>query len=99
MRVRLALALVWGLLAAVALYAVVRGVQYFAFPDPNPAIVVWSAHAGYFWRAWIVAYGGGFAAFIVFFASRSLAPKLAGALPAAVIASAALLAVQAIAFP
>ncbi len=99
MRVRLGIALVWGCLTAVLLYAVVRVVQYFMFPDPNPAIVVWSPHAGYFWRSWIVAYGGGLAAFIVFFASRTLAPSLARALPAALLVSAVLLVAQTLVFP
>ena len=99
MRMRLGLALVWGLATAVLLYAVVRAVQYFLFPDPNPVLVVWSPHAGYFWRSWIVSYGGGLAAFIVFFASRTAAPKLARALPAALLASAAVLVAQTIVFP
>jgi hypothetical protein len=64
---RLALAFQAACTAAVALYAVLRVAQSFLFKEPNPATVIWSAHAGYFWRAWTVVYGGvmvGFAAFV-----------------------------------
>ena len=33
----------------------VRAIQYFVYPDPDPATLVWSAHAGFFWRCWTCA--------------------------------------------
>jgi hypothetical protein len=61
-----AVSLAWGMVVSIAAYAVVRAIQFFVYPDPNPATLVWSAHAGYFWRAWTVAYAGGIGAFIAF---------------------------------
>ena len=91
-------ALVWGLIVAIAGYAVVRVVQHLLFPEPDPAALVWSAHAGFFWRVWTVAYAGGMAAFAVFvaphrtgLAARALAPGIAVA--------ASLLVLQTIFFP
>jgi hypothetical protein len=90
----LALALAWGAVVSVAMYAVVRAIQFFLYPDPNPATVVWSAHAGYFWRAWTVAYAGGIAAFAAFVFARRAPERIARALVPALTVAAALLAVQ-----
>jgi len=95
----LALSLAWGLVVAVGAYAVVRSIQFALYPDPNPAAVVWSAHAGYFWRVWTVAYGGGLAAFIVLPVARRHVEGCARALGPAVGIAAALLALQAALFP
>ena len=75
--VPVALALAWGLLVSVGLYAVVRAIQFFIFPDPNPALVVWSAHAGYFWRVWTVVFAGGLAAFSAYVAALRGAERVA----------------------
>ena len=94
-----AVALGWGLVVAVASYAIVRAVQCIVAPDPNPAAAVWSAHAGYFWRVATVCYAGGNAAFITFLLARRQPQKFARALPRAVGISASLLALQATFFP
>ena len=60
----IAIAAAWGLVVAVLLYGAVRAIQYFVFPEPNPATVVWTAHSGYFWRIWIVAFAGGIASWM-----------------------------------
>ena len=81
---RAALAAIWGFVMAVGLYGALRIVQSALFPEPNPATVVWTAHSGYFWRLWIVAYAGGIAACVAFVvtahraegASRKLLPAL-----------------------
>ena len=70
-RVRVALALQGACIATVALYAVLRLVQALLYPEPNPATVIWSAHAGYLWRAWTVAYAGAMAGFATFAAAKS----------------------------
>lgn len=46
--------------ATIALvYAVIRVVQFFFYPEPDPALVVWSPHVAMFWRFWIGVYIGG----------------------------------------
>jgi len=93
-----AVSIAWGLVVTVGGYAVVRAVQHFVYAEPDPATLVWSAHAGFFWRAWTVAYAGGMAAFAVLvaphrtgLAARALAPGIAVA--------ASLLVLQTIFFP
>jgi choline-glycine betaine transporter len=93
-----ALSLAWGLVVSVGSYAVVRAIQHFVFTEPNPATLVWSAHAGFFWRAWTVAYAGGMAAFIAF-AARGRTEATARALAPAIAVAAALLALQVVFFP
>jgi len=61
--VRLGLALVAAALAATALYALMRVGQKLAFPEPDPAMVIWSEHAGYYWRALTAGYLGGMVGF------------------------------------
>lgn len=62
--IRAALSLMAGCVTATGLYALVRGIQFLAFREPNPATVIWSAHAGFFWRIWIVSYAGGMASIL-----------------------------------
>ena len=97
--VALALSLAWGLVLAVGAYAVVRSIQFSVYPDPNPATVVWSAHAGYFWRIWTVVYAGGIGSFIVLPVARRHIEGCTLALGPAVGVAAALLALQAAFFP
>jgi hypothetical protein len=94
-----ATSLAWGLLVAVGAYAVVRAIQFFVYPDPNPATLVWSAHAGYFWRAWTVGYAGGIATFIAFPIVRGRIERAVRALAPAVAVAAGLLALQALFLP
>jgi choline-glycine betaine transporter len=96
---RLRLALIAGCLTAVALYGLLRVVQLVLFPEPNPATVIWSAHAGYFWRAWTVAYTGGMAAFVAYLASGRAPGRVARVLGAALVPCAVILTVQAVFFP
>jgi hypothetical protein len=93
-RVAAAVAAGWGAVVAVAAYAVVRGIQFFVYPDPNPATLVWSAHAGFFWRCWTCAYAGGFAAFIAYLMARARPEGAARTLAPAVAVAAAMLAAQ-----
>ncbi|HEX3772497.1 MAG TPA: hypothetical protein VHV30_16580 [Polyangiaceae bacterium] len=92
-----AIALAWGLVVAVSGYAIVRAIQHVVYPEPNPATLVWSAHSGFFWRVWTVAYAGGIASFAV----RAVADPARAAkhLPTAVVIAAGLLAVQALFVP
>jgi len=97
--VALALGVAWGASIAVVAYGVVRTIQFFLYPDPNPATLVWSAHAGFFWRCWTCAYGGALAAFIAFVVARRDAERAARSLLPAVAVAAAVLAAQVAIFP
>jgi hypothetical protein len=94
-----AVSLVWGMVVAVGGYALVRVVQSFVWPDPNPATLVWSAHSGYFWRAWTVGYAGGIASFVAFLVARTQTERAARALGPAVGVVAVMLALQALFVP
>ena len=83
-----------GLVVAVGAYAVVRSIQFFVYPDPNPATLVWSAHAGFFWRCWTCAYAGGIAAFVAYLFTRGSVERSVAALGPAVAVVAGMLALQ-----
>ena len=89
-----AVALSWGLVVSVGTYAITRAIQHFVFPEPDPATVMWSAHAGFFWRVWTVAYAGGIAAFVAWIVARARRAAAARALAPAVVVAAALLVLQ-----
>jgi hypothetical protein len=97
--VAIAVSLAWGLVVAVGAYAIVRTTQRLLYPDPNPSLAIWSAHAGYFWRVWTVSYGGGIAAFVVLLIARRSVSGPAHALVPALGIAAALLALQAALLP
>lgn len=94
-RTRLAIAFITACATATATYAVLRVAQYLLFTEPNPALILYSAHAGYFWRSWISAFFGatiGFAAW--------LAPtRGARSLPLGVVVATGLLTAQTIFVP
>ncbi len=64
------------------------------FREPNPATVIWSAHAGYFWRVLIVSYAGGMAAVMTWAAASAAPDRVARLLPSAVAVAAALILLQ-----
>ena len=94
-----AVSLAWGLAVAAAVYAIVRAIQSLLYADPNPRAVIWSAHAGYYWRMWTVSYMGGIAAFVVLLSMRRRVESWARALVPTVGIAAALLILQAALFP
>ncbi len=55
---RFGVAVVAAALAATALYGLMRVGQKLIFDEPNPATVIWSEHAGYFWRSLTAGYVG-----------------------------------------
>jgi hypothetical protein len=81
-RARALASIACGLEAAVVVYAVARVVEALLLPQPNPALVIASVHAGYFWRAWIAAFAGGFVALTVGLFARSTDPLARAALRA-----------------
>jgi hypothetical protein len=97
--VRLALSLVATSTAATALYAALRVAQALLFREANPATVLWSEHAAFFWRAWTAVYVGGMGGLLTFAASARSAPRVASLLARALPFAAALLGVQALLCP
>jgi hypothetical protein len=81
------------------LYAILRVAQALVFTEPDPALVIWSEHAGFFWRAWTVAYLGGMSAFLTWLGSARHAPRVASLLTKAVPIAAALLTAQGLLVP
>ena len=97
--VRLSLAVVAACTTATALYATLRVAQALLLEEADPATVIWSEHAGYFWRALTVGYVGGMIAFLTWVASARSAPRVAEVLARAVPVAASLLLAQAILVP
>ena len=97
--VRVALGAMATCVVAVALYAIVRTVQLVLFGEANPATVIWSAHAGYFWRAWTVFYAAGMAGFVAFLAAKRDPARVARVLLRALTVAGALLVAQSIFIP
>jgi hypothetical protein len=94
-----ALSLAWGLLIAAGVYSVMRAVQSCFISEPDPATVMWSAHAGFFWRALTAGYAGGMATFVIFIAIRGHEPAAARALVPAVAVAAAVVTLQGLLLP
>ncbi|MGO8991924.1 MAG: hypothetical protein ACLQVI_01250 [Polyangiaceae bacterium] len=96
---RFALSAMAACVAAVSLYALLRGLQLILFTEPNPAMVIWSAHAGYFWRALIVSYAGGMAAILTWLAAGRAPDRVARFLAHAVVVAAVLICLQGLFLP
>lgn len=94
--VRLAIAAALGCALTLFVYAALRVIQAIWFPEPNPAVVIGSERAGYFWRLWMSAYVGGMGAIGAWFAAGAprRAERCARALPAAIGAALAAIALQ-----
>jgi hypothetical protein len=99
MKARVFGGLAFGLVAAVAMYAVMRVVQYGQGNAPDPAAVTWSIHAGFFWRALTSLYAGGFVALVVYVASARRPARWPHALGPVMLVAAALLTLQALVVP
>jgi heme/copper-type cytochrome/quinol oxidase subunit 2 len=98
-REHVATSLGWGLVLAVAGYAVVRSWQAMLGHEPDPAQMAWSTHSAFFWRCLIMLYVGGMASFVAWVASRGRLPAAARGLARAVPIAALLVALQALFFP
>src|ERR1051326_3803234 len=96
---RIGLAIASACTAAIAIYALLRGGQVLLFPEPDPARVLYSAHAGFFWRAWIAVFTGGTAGFVAWMLAARDSAKVARFLARAIPPAAALLAAQALLAP
>jgi hypothetical protein len=98
-RLRLSFAFQGACVVAVGLYAALRLVQALLFKEPNPATVIWSAHAGYFWRAWTVSYAGVMAGFVAFAAAKDHDEEVCRWLGVALYAASALIVLQGLFVP
>ena len=82
-RPRLAIAFITACTAATVAYALLRLGQFVLVGEANPAQILYSEHAAYFWRAWTASYIGallGFAGWICPHRSaRALAPGVVAA--------------------
>ncbi|MBX3228146.1 MAG: hypothetical protein KF837_12565 [Labilithrix sp.] len=90
---RLGVAVAAGAVGAAGVYALLRIGQAVLVRDADPALVIYSEHAGYFWRAWTAGYAGGAIAFVAWLCARrdprALARGLAVAVPVAAVLAAA----------
>lgn len=98
-RERLGLALVAACTAAIFVYAALRVVQAVVLPEPDPALVLWSEHAGFFWRSWTAAYAGGTAGFVAWTLAGRDPARVTRVLARAVPTAAAALTAQGVLVP
>jgi hypothetical protein len=98
-RAALVIAVSWAIVFGVGLYGGLRGVQAVLYPEANPATIIYSPHAGYFWRIWIVSYASVLFGFAAFLFARGRPELAARALPAGVLIAGALLVAQAMLVP
>lgn len=98
-RVRLGLSVVAACTSAVALYGILRVVQSLLFKEADPALVIWSEHAGFFWRALTVGYVGGMVGFLTWLATAKHTPRVVSVLTPAVPIAAAILTAQGLLVP
>ena len=97
--VRAALATIAGCTTAVGLYAVLRTAQMLMFDEPDPALVIYSEHAGFLWRVWTVSYVGGMAALVTWLVAARQPERVADLLVRALPVAAALVAAQGLLLP
>jgi len=96
---RLGLGLMAACVSAVALYGVLRLVQKWLFPEPSPAAVIWSAHAGYFWRCWTVVYAGAMLGFLAYGAAKRHPERVVEALLHSLTAAVVVIVLQGVLVP
>jgi len=98
-RAAIATSLGWGLVLAVAGYAVMRSLQVVLGHEPDPATAPWGPHSAFFWRCLTMFYAGGMASFVAWVLSKGHLPAAARGLARAIPVAALLVALQAICFP
>ncbi len=84
---------------ALAYYALARAIQHLMGNEPNPATVIWSLHAGFFWREVSALFVAGFIALATWLLSKDELPRLERALPKVLAAASFLMIAQAIFIP
>lgn len=99
MSARARLAFIAGCPATVLWYVVLRVGQRIAFTEADPAQVIYSEHAAYFWRGWTAAYLGAMTAFALWLLVPRHEARILRALPTAIVLAAGALAAQAAFLP
>jgi hypothetical protein len=97
--VRFALAIVASATTATALYALIRVAQALLFSEPDPALIIWSPHAGFFWRSWTAAYIGTMIGAVVWVTSAASPALTLRAVGVALVVATGLIAAQGILVP
>lgn len=98
-RLRLCLAVMTTCIVATGGYGAMRCVQKILFKEADPAMVIWSEHAGFFWRAWTVTYLGGMCGFVVWILSERDPHRIARLLGHALLIATALITAQGLLVP
>jgi hypothetical protein len=97
--VRFALAAIAACAAATLFYAGLRVAQALLFAEPDPALVIWSPHAGFYWRSWTAAYAGGMVGFLAYVAAARRPGASARVISALVVGASAAIAAQGLLVP
>lgn len=98
-RSRALLGFIAACVSAVGFYGLLRVVQSRMFPEANPATIIWSAHAGYFWRCWTVSYAGAMVGFLAYAAARRHPDEVVRVLVRALPVAIAVIVLQAVLVP
>jgi hypothetical protein len=96
---RVGLAVAAACTTATGLYALLRITQLFVSQEPDPALVIWSEHAGFFWRSLTACYVAGMVAFGVWLLAETRAREIARWLAPAIFVAAALATAQGLLAP
>ena len=88
-----------GAAASVIAYAALRGLERALFPEPNPAMLIWSDRSPFLWRAAIAVYLGGAAVFGGYALAARSPRSAARVLLATIAAAVAAIVVQGALFP
>jgi hypothetical protein len=82
-----------------ATYATLRAYEVLFKREPNPALVVWSAHIAVFWRVGIAGYVAGMVAAFAYLAARRDLPRFTRFLCTCVFVVGAMIGVQGLLMP
>ena len=88
-----------GCVGAALVYSLLRILQVLLLDEPDPALVMWSEHSGFFWRSWTSAYAGGMIALLTWLLAGRAPERTARFVARAVFPVAAALALQAALVP
>ncbi len=99
MTVALAIALAWGCVGAVALYATLRLCQVLLTNEPFPTTELLSGSIAYLWRVATAVFGGALFAFAAFVIARDDCESAARRLPHALVFVGCYLALQSLIAP
>jgi hypothetical protein len=88
-----------GLLSSMVVYALLRVIAFVWGHEPNPATLLYSAHAAYFWRVWTSAYAGTMISILVWIVSRGREARVLSVIRALAWPAVAILVLQSVLVP